>query len=56
MPALTVNAANAPPSISQAPREADLFVGPGRDRLRMAPMLTNLGGLLITRFCSLLRR
>jgi hypothetical protein len=47
MPALTVNAANAPPSISQAPREADLFVGPGRERRRIMLIVTNLTDLLI---------
>jgi hypothetical protein len=40
-----------------APREADLLVGPGRDRPRTASIVPNLGGLLIiTRFCPLLRR
>ena len=43
MPALTVNAANAPPSINHAPREADLFVGPRRDRRRIRLIVTNLG-------------
>jgi hypothetical protein len=53
MAALTVNAANAPPSISQAPRDADLFVGPelfvslGRERRRIRLMVTNLTDLLI---------
>jgi hypothetical protein len=53
MPALTVNAANAPPSISQAPRHPDLFVGPGlfvslgRDRRRIRLIVTNLADLLI---------
>src|SRR6476619_4168282 len=56
IPALTVNAANAPPSISHAPRKAELFVGPGRDRRRIAPIVANLGGLLIARFCSSLSR
>jgi len=40
MPALTVNAANAPPSISQAPRDAGLFVGPGRERRRIKLIVT----------------
>ena len=54
MPALTVKAANAPPSINHAPREADLYVGPGRDLDRTAPIVENLGDRLIARFCSLL--
>jgi hypothetical protein len=40
IPALTVNAANAPPSISQAPREADLFVGLRRERRRIRLIVT----------------
>jgi hypothetical protein len=40
MPALTVNAANAPPSISQAPWEADLFLGLRRERRRIRLIVT----------------
>ena len=52
MPALTAKAANAPPSISHAPREADLFAGPWRDRRRIGLIVTNLADLLIS-ICSL---
>src|SRR5580692_4360472 len=58
MPALTVNAANAPPSMSQAPRDAGCR---GTDRIRCKPSIPGFGVLLIAlcfhrlwlwRFCS----